>query len=73
MVAVEKLYNTLKVYYDAVAKTGYIPYNTVFKFLVLDFVDAVTSDPDYLLLATCEQQKIIDKLCECATKNNCLI
>lgn len=68
-----ELLQALDNYYEVIKKTGYIPLNTIKKLIVLSFIDDLICDPEYSILASCEQKQFINKLYECLINNNCLL
>lgn len=69
----EEMYKLINEYYSALYKTGYIPEFTVKSILLADFIADLVEDPEFYLEATCDEQKLVAKLQECITQNNCLL
>ena len=68
-----ELYNTVLNYYKVLSETGYLPIKVTKNILVLDFLKGLMDDPDFLLIATCEEQALACNLYKCLMQNNCLI
>lgn len=63
------IFEILNNYYAAVSKTGYIPFKSVEKILILDFLSDLI---DYENEISCEDRYLISKLYNCIIENNCL-
>lgn len=70
---VSNLYKAISTYYDTIFQSGYLPQKRLNELLVLDFLNELTSDPDYLLYSTSCEQGLVNKLYDCLVQNNCLI
>lgn len=68
----ERMFKMFDSYFQTLTKTGYLPINISLNLLLLDFIEQVVNDKDYLLISTCEQREKLHKLQKCLTKANCL-
>lgn len=68
----DELYKVISTYFDTVKKTGYVPLRTVKGVFVIDFLEELVNDQDFLIYATCEQKELVERLINCV-KQNCLL
>lgn len=68
----DELYKVISTYFDTIKKTGYVPLRTVKGVFVIDFLEELVNDQDFLIYATCEQKELVEKLINCV-KQNCLL
>lgn len=69
----DELYKIISMYFDTIVKTGYLPLSTVEGVFIVDFLEELVNDPDFLLYATCEQKEWAENLINCVKQNNCLL
>lgn len=68
----DELYKVISTYFDTIKKTGYVPLRTVKGVFVIDFLEELVNDQDFLIYATCEQKELVERLINCV-KQNCLL
>jgi hypothetical protein len=62
----KRYYNTLKAY-------GYIPYQVVFRLLVMLFIYQIESNANLSKYITEDDQRIIDKALSCIKNSSCIV
>ena len=67
------LYKGFSTYYDVITTTGYLPINRTLSLLVLDYLNDIVLNEDYLFITEPDEQDKINALYNCITKNNCLL
>lgn len=68
----DELYKVISTYFDTIKKTGYVPLKTVKGVFVIDFLEELVNDQDFLVYASCEQKELVERLINCV-KQNCLL
>ena len=67
----EVLYNSLSRYFGRLGQAGYVPYNSVYKLLVLSFIREIV-DNDYRGYITKEDYSYIEEALDCLFGTSCL-
>lgn len=67
----EVLYNSLSRYFERLGQAGYVPYNNVYKLLILSFISEIV-DNDYRGYITKDDYPYIEQALDCLFGTSCL-